>query len=58
MNCDEAFDAITDADGRNTDQFRWHLDRCPRCRQMQQVLEPALALFDSAADQGPADGET
>ncbi|RPI89898.1 MAG: hypothetical protein EHM42_02235 [Planctomycetaceae bacterium] len=45
MNCDEAFELLTDAAaGSETDLAR-HLAACPRCRQMCEVLAPAIALF-------------
>lgn len=47
MNCDEAFDALTDADARESDDLQQHLNMCARCRQMREVLAPALALFDA-----------
>jgi hypothetical protein len=46
MNCNEAFEHLTDANLRNGNELRLHIDACPRCRQMQAVLEPALGLFD------------
>ena len=46
MNCDQAFDALTDPERCHDQELERHLDACPRCRQMQAVLEPALALFD------------
>lgn len=45
MNCDEAFNALTDATGNRGDQLERHLRTCPRCRQMREVLAPALSLF-------------
>lgn len=50
MNCDEAFERLTDPNRRQDDQLRRHLETCPRCRQMQETLEPALSLFDAALD--------
>ena len=50
MNCDEAFDALTDVVGRESDDLQRHLNLCPRCRQMREVLEPALSLFDPAPE--------
>jgi hypothetical protein len=50
MNCDEAFDALTDPRRPDDRELQRHLELCPRCRQMQSVLEPALALFDDPAD--------
>lgn len=49
MNCDEAFDALTDSNARESDALRQHLQACPRCRQMREVLEPALSLFNATA---------
>ena len=46
MNCDQAFEALTDPGRRHDRELERHLDACPRCRQMQAVLEPALELFD------------
>jgi hypothetical protein len=48
MNCDDAFDALTDPRGRDAAALAAHLARCPRCRQMQQVLEPALSQLAEA----------
>lgn len=45
MNCDEAFEHLTDPARRERESLQWHLDMCPRCRQMRDVLEPALDLF-------------
>lgn len=45
MNCDEAFDALTDPTESNHSALKWHLEFCPRCREMQEVLAPALAMF-------------
>lgn len=50
MNCDEAFDQLTDPKHRDSADLRWHLERCPRCRQMQDVLAPALDLFDAPGE--------
>jgi hypothetical protein len=53
MNCDEAFDCLTDPARRDGDELKWHLGLCPRCRQMKDVLSPALDLFappDAALD--------
>ena len=46
MNCDQAFDYLTDSARRHSPQLEEHLARCVRCRQMQDTLEPALDLFD------------
>uniref|UniRef100_A0A7C2P0D6 Zinc-finger domain-containing protein n=1 Tax=Schlesneria paludicola TaxID=360056 RepID=A0A7C2P0D6_9PLAN len=42
MNCDHAFELITDPVGSGSPTLQRHLERCPRCRQMQQTLAPAL----------------
>jgi hypothetical protein len=45
MNCDDAFDALTDPAWANTAELAEHLAKCPRCRELKQVLEPALSLL-------------
>ena len=45
MNCDQAFDALTSADGLRSAELQGHLDACPRCRDMAVTLAPALELF-------------
>jgi hypothetical protein len=45
MNCDDVFDALTDPALSQSTALDAHLARCPRCRQMQQVLEPARSLL-------------
>lgn len=45
MNCNDAFDYLTDPQRRHADELKRHLDGCPRCRHMQATLEPALSLF-------------
>jgi len=65
MNCDEAFEAITRWDSEHNAELDWHLEMCPRCREMQTVLSPALALFVETDDpaetagieRGPLDRE-
>lgn len=46
MNCDQAFDCLTDSGRRHSPQLEEHLAHCERCRQMLDTLEPALDLFD------------
>lgn len=60
MNCDEAFEAMTDPACATAAELEWHLDLCPRCRQMREVLAPALDRLISIADDanGPALDET
>lgn len=50
MNCDEAFDALTRPNSEQDSALKWHLEMCPRCREMQEVLAPALALFSDEAE--------
>jgi hypothetical protein len=45
MNCDDAFDALTDPVSANAAELTEHLAKCPRCRVLKQVLEPALSLL-------------
>lgn len=54
MNCDMAFDLMTDPNGGRSQLLREHLAQCPRCRQMQATLAPAL---DWLADMQPSDAE-
>lgn len=57
MNCDEAFDAMTDRELFRSDALQQHLKVCTRCRQMSEVLSPALALFDSSERSSPGELE-
>ena len=57
MNCDEAFDALTNPAERDNSALQWHLEFCPRCREMQEVLAPALALFAVECDASEAFAE-
>jgi hypothetical protein len=52
MNCDQAFDAMTDPNGPDSAELWRHLSGCPRCRQMYETLEPAMGLF-AASDTPP-----
>jgi hypothetical protein len=45
MNCDDAFDALTDPEAADAAELAEHLAKCPRCRELKQVLEPALSLL-------------
>jgi hypothetical protein len=45
MNCDDAFDALTDPASANAAALAAHLENCPRCRELKQVLEPALSML-------------
>lgn len=42
MNCDTAFDLMTDANGSRSGALAQHFETCARCRQMQETLAPAL----------------
>jgi len=46
MNCDQAFDYLTDSARRDSSALARHLAGCTRCRQLKDTLEPALDLFD------------
>jgi len=48
MNCDQAFEHLTDPTLQDSAELRRHLAGCRRCRQMQETLAPALALFEGA----------
>lgn len=48
MNCDLAFELMTDAAGCGSQALRSHLAECPRCRQMQATLAPALEWLSPA----------
>ncbi len=45
MNCDLAFELMTDAEGCQSTALARHFDHCPRCRHMQETLAPALDLL-------------
>ncbi|HET6326276.1 MAG TPA: hypothetical protein VFG04_16480 [Planctomycetaceae bacterium] len=45
MNCDDVFDALTDPQWADAAELAEHLAKCPRCRELKQVLEPALSLL-------------
>lgn len=45
MNCDQAFDALTSLEASQDEPLARHLDTCPRCRDMADVLSPALEMF-------------
>ena len=50
MNCDQAFEHLTDPILVSAPELTRHLEQCPRCRQMQETLEPALSLFEVRYD--------
>lgn len=49
MNCDQAFDVLTGPRRASDRELLVHLAGCPRCREMQATLEPALGLFQADA---------
>ncbi|MBX3448637.1 MAG: hypothetical protein KF777_03705 [Planctomycetaceae bacterium] len=49
MNCETAFDYLTDPVLNSSPELRRHLDECPRCREMEEVLSPALTWMTEAA---------
>lgn len=53
MNCDQAFDQMTQLAGSHDPALRAHLASCPRCREMQDTLSPALGLFELDARSRP-----
>lgn len=50
MNCDQAFDCLTDRQKRDSGDLLEHLSECPRCRDMAELLEPAVDLLADVAD--------
>ena len=49
ITCDEAFEALTDPHAIAQPALERHLAACARCRELREVLEPALALFAGEA---------
>lgn len=45
MNCDTAFDLMTDPHGSRSGALAEHFAACPRCRRMQETLAPALEFL-------------
>lgn len=50
MNCDDAFEALTDPQPTDRRALAAHLESCPRCRQMRETLSPALEWLSSDDD--------
>lgn len=42
MNCDQAFERLTDDQSANDAELALHLRDCPRCRAMQETLSPVM----------------
>jgi len=49
MNCDQAFERLTDPAASTDAGLVRHLEQCARCRAMQQTLSPALDWMTSAS---------
>jgi predicted anti-sigma-YlaC factor YlaD len=47
LTCDEAFDFLTSPARHDSEELALHLAECPRCRQMREVLSPALGVLQS-----------
>jgi len=45
MNCDTAFDLLTDEHGSRSSALAQHFETCARCRRMQETLAPALEFL-------------
>ena len=54
MTCDDAFEALTGPREFSAGDLEQHLAGCARCREMSDVLSPALALFAGEAPTEPA----
>jgi hypothetical protein len=52
MNCDEAFEAMTDPAGSRREDLHWHLGLCARCRELRETLAPALASLNDHGGDG------
>jgi predicted anti-sigma-YlaC factor YlaD len=48
INCDQAFDAMTSRENELYTELREHLEQCPRCREMAEILSPVLGELLSA----------
>lgn len=55
MNCDQAFDRLTEPAATTDSALARHLEQCPRCRAMQQTLSPAMDWLRSAAVENDPD---
>ena len=54
MNCDTAFDLMTNPEAARSSALARHLEQCPRCRQMQDTLAPALGLLSGSVGNEPS----
>ncbi len=58
MNCDLAFDCLTDPARRDCVELAEHLADCPRCRDMAEALEPAIDLLSEVSSPEAASADT
>lgn len=56
MNCDQAFERLTDDQPANDAQLALHLRDCPRCRAMQVTLSPVMEWLREDSANAPAGG--
>ena len=47
INCDQAFEFMTSQDSESQPELSRHLEDCPRCREMAEVLSPVLGELNS-----------
>ena len=50
MNCDQAFEAMTEPTGTNGADLQIHLQSCRRCREMAEVLSPVMVALRETAE--------
>lgn len=50
MNCDQAFERLTDPAVGCDAELEAHLYGCPRCRDMSEILEPALRFVTRSGE--------
>ncbi len=50
MNCDQAFEVMTEPGTVRDEALEAHLQQCPRCRDMAEILEPALRFVTGQGD--------
>ncbi len=53
MNCDRAFELLTDPVEAGHPELARHLANCSRCRHMQETLSPALSWLTAEAESTP-----
>ena len=50
MNCDQAFDAMTEPTDAVNSDLQSHLRSCRRCREMAEVLSPVMVALRETAE--------